>query len=110
MNNKFIASIVLVFIILFQVEVSANSNINLAKTKEDRYAELAKNIEIFTSLYRELNSYYVDDLDPNIVMKSAIDGMLEELDPYTNYIPSSDIDDYEFQTTGKYGGIGAIIG
>lgn len=110
MNNKFIASIVLGVLIVFQIEVFANTNNVPVKTQEDRYAELAKNIEIFTSLYRELNSYYVDDLDPNIVMKSAIDGMLEELDPYTNYIPASDIDDYEFQTTGKYGGIGATIG
>lgn len=110
MNKKFIYSIVLVFITLFQVETYANSNANLNKTNEDRYAELAKNIEIFTSLYRELNSYYVDDLDPNVVMKSAIDGMLENLDPYTNYIPAADIDEYDFQTTGKYGGIGATIG
>lgn len=110
MNNKFIASIVLGVLMVFQIEVFANTNNVPVKTQEDRYAELAKNIEIFTSLYRELNSYYVDDLDPNIVMKSAIDGMLEELDPYTNYIPASDIDDYEFQTTGKYGGIGATIG
>ncbi len=110
MNNKFISSIVLVFILIFQLDVVANTNINPTKSNEDRYAELAKNIEIFTSLYRELNSYYVDDLDPNIVMKSAIDGMLEDLDPYTNYIPASDIDEYEFQTTGKYGGIGATIG
>lgn len=110
MNNKFISSIVLVFILIFQLDVVANTNINPTKSNEDRYAELAKNIEIFTSLYRELNSYYVDDLDPNIVMKSAIDGMLETLDPYTNYIPASDIDEYEFQTTGKYGGIGATIG
>jgi carboxyl-terminal processing protease len=110
MNKRFIYSIVLVFITLFQVETFANSNVNPTKTNEDRYAELAKNIEIFTSLYRELNSYYVDDLDPNVVMKSAIDGMLENLDPYTNYIPASDIDEYEFQTTGKYGGIGATIG
>ena len=110
MNNKFITSIVLVFIIFFQVEIFANTNTILPKSNEERYAELAKNIEIFTSLYRELNSYYVDDLDPNVVMKSAIDGMLENLDPYTNYIPAADIDEYEFQTTGKYGGIGATIG
>lgn len=110
MNNKLIPSIIVAFILLFQVEIYANTNTVLPKSNEERYAELAKNIEIFTSLYRELNSYYVDDLDPNVVMRSAIEGMLEDLDPYTNYIPSSDIDEYEFQTTGKYGGIGATIG
>jgi len=88
--------------ILKAQESAKNNNV-------DRYSELAKNIEIFTSLYRELNSYYVDDVDPNKVMLDAINGMLEELDPYTEYISAADIDEYQFQTTGKYGGIGATI-
>ena len=75
----------------------------------DRYSELAKNIEIFTSLFKELNSYYVDEIDPNVAIKDAIDAMLDNLDPYTEYIPSSEIDEYQFQTTGRYGGIGAVI-
>jgi carboxyl-terminal processing protease len=53
--------------------------------------------------------YYVDDIKPGDVMKTGIDAMLESLDPYTNYIPESDIEDYRFMTTGQYGGIGAVI-
>jgi carboxyl-terminal processing protease len=53
--------------------------------------------------------FYVDETDPGKMMKKGIDAMLESLDPYTNYIPESDIEDYRFMTTGQYGGIGALI-
>ncbi|MFN4233612.1 MAG: S41 family peptidase [Bacteroidia bacterium] len=53
--------------------------------------------------------YYVDETQPGELMKKGIDAMLESLDPYTNYIPESEIEDYRFMTTGEYGGIGAII-
>ena len=75
----------------------------------DNYFEISKNLEIFTDLYKELNIYYVDDTQPGKLMKTGIDAMLNSLDPYTQYIPESDIEDYRFQTTGQYGGIGALI-
>ncbi|MFZ1692084.1 MAG: S41 family peptidase [Flavobacteriales bacterium] len=75
----------------------------------DNYFEIGKNLEIFTDLYKELNIYYVDDTQPGKLMKTGIDAMLNSLDPYTQYIPESDIEDYRFQTTGQYGGIGALI-
>jgi carboxyl-terminal processing protease len=75
----------------------------------DDYFEVSRNLDIFTSLYRELNVYYVDETKPGELMKSGIDAMLKSLDPYTNYIPESDIEDYRFMTTGQYGGIGALI-
>jgi carboxyl-terminal processing protease len=75
----------------------------------DNYFEISKNLEIFTDLYKELNIYYVDDTQPGKLMKTGIDAMLSSLDPYTQYIPESDIEDYRFQTTGQYGGIGALI-
>ncbi len=75
----------------------------------DNYFELSKNLDIFSSLFKELNTYYVDDTEPGALMKTAIDGMLHSLDPYTNYIPESKIEDYRFLTTGQYGGIGALI-
>jgi carboxyl-terminal processing protease len=53
--------------------------------------------------------YYVDETDPGDMVKTAIDAMLEKLDPYTNYIPESDIEDHRFMTTGQYGGIGALV-
>lgn len=74
----------------------------------DRYFEILKNIEIFTNLYREVNTYYVDDLDPGKLMRTGIDAMMESLDPYTNYISESDIEGYRFMTEGKYSGIGAM--
>ncbi|HNS12819.1 MAG TPA: S41 family peptidase, partial [Bacteroidia bacterium] len=75
----------------------------------DEYFEISKNLDIFSSMYREINIYYVDTTDPGKLIKIGMDAMLESLDPYTNYIPESDIEDYRFMTTGQYGGIGALI-
>lgn len=75
----------------------------------DNYFEISKNLEIFATLYRELNIFYVDDVQPGNMMKTGIDAMLESLDPYTNYITESQIEDYRFMTTGQYGGIGSLI-
>jgi carboxyl-terminal processing protease len=76
----------------------------------DDYFEISRNLDIFATLFRELNIYYVDDTKPGELVKKGIDSMLESLDPYTNYIPESEIEDYRFMTTGQYGGIGALIG
>lgn len=75
----------------------------------DSYFEISKNLEIFTSLYKQLNIYYVDDTEPGELMKTGVDAMLNSLDPYTTYYPESKIEDYRFMTTGEYGGIGALI-
>ena len=73
------------------------------------FFEVSKNLDIFSSAFREVNLYYVDESKPGDLMKKAIDGMLNSLDPYTDYIPESDIEDYRFMTTGQYGGIGATV-
>lgn len=73
------------------------------------YFEVSKNLDIFTTLFREVNIYYVDETKPGDMIEKAIDSMLEDLDPYTTYIPESEIEDFRFQTTGQYGGIGAMI-
>ena len=75
----------------------------------DNFFEISKNLDIFSSLYKELNIYYVDETDAGELMKTGIDAMLESLDPYTTYIPESEMEDFEFMTTGQYGGIGAVI-
>ncbi len=75
----------------------------------DKYFEFSKELDIFTSLFREINIYYVDSIDSNKLIKKGIDEMLNSLDPYTNFIPESEKDDYRFITTGQYGGIGAVI-
>jgi carboxyl-terminal processing protease len=76
---------------------------------KDNFFEISKNLEIFATLYRELNMFYVDETQPGDLMKTGIDAMLESLDPYTNYITESDIEDFRFMTTGQYGGIGSLI-
>lgn len=75
----------------------------------DSYFELSKNLDIFSTLYKEVNTYYVDETKPGELMKTGIDAMLKSLDPYTNFIPESQIEDFKFMTTGQYGGIGALI-
>ena len=75
----------------------------------DSYFEVSKNLDIFATLFRELNIYYVDETNPGDLMKKGIDNMLESLDPYTNFIPESEIEDYRYMTTGSYGGIGALV-
>lgn len=80
-----------------------------AVSAKDDYFEISKNLEIFATLYRELNIFYVDDTQPGELMKTGIDAMLESLDPYTTYITESQIEDFRFMTTGQYGGIGSLI-
>lgn len=75
----------------------------------DRGFEIAKNLEIFSSVYKQLNQNYVDDVDPGKTIKVAIDAMLGSLDPYTNYFPESDIEDVKLQLLGEYGGVGSLI-
>ena len=73
------------------------------------YFEVSKNLDVFNTLYRELNIAYVDETKPGLLMKTGIEAMLTSLDPYTNYYTENDIEDYRFMTTGEYGGIGALI-
>lgn len=81
---------------------------NTVYTPTNRQFDILKNIEIFTALYKEVNTYYVDDLDPGKLMRTGIDAMMESLDPFTNYISESDIEGYRFLTEGRYHGIGAV--
>lgn len=74
----------------------------------DRYFEIAKNLDIFATLFKEVNALYVDDVNPNKMIRIGIDAMLASLDPYTNYIPEDEVEDYRTMNTGQYGGIGAI--
>ena len=71
--------------------------------------EISKNLDIFYTLVRELNLFYVDEVKPEKLIKKGIDEMLETLDPYTVFIPESEMDDFKFMTTGEYAGIGAMI-
>ena len=80
----------------------------LAQEKQNNF-EIAKSIDIYNSLLRELNLNYVDEINPGELNETAIKAMLDGLDPYTVFIPESDIENAKFMTTGEYGGIGALI-
>jgi carboxyl-terminal processing protease len=75
----------------------------------DQDFEISKQIDIFSTVLRELNANYVDNINPGDLVNTAIDAMLESLDPYTVYYPESDLEEYRLLTTGQYGGIGAMI-
>ncbi len=77
--------------------------------QDDKNFQIAKNLDIYYTLFRELNLFYVDDVDATKLVKTSIDKMLESLDPYTNFIPEDDVEDFRFMTTGEYAGIGALI-
>ena len=78
-------------------------------TRDEKNFEIAKSLDIYNTLFRELNLFYVDDIDPNKIIKTSIDDMLSSLDPYTNYISEDDMEDFRLLTTGEYAGIGALI-
>ena len=77
--------------------------------RDEKLFQIDKNLDIYYTLVRELNLFYVDDINPTELVKTSIDKMLESLDPYTNYIPESEMEDFRFMTTGEYAGIGALI-
>ena len=79
-----------------------------AQEKQNNF-EIAKSLDIYNSLLRELNLNYVDEINPGELNETAIKAMLDDLDPYTVFIPESDIENAKFMTTGEYGGIGALI-
>ncbi len=97
------------FLLLLIIPVfQANAQPELEE-QQDVDFEILKNLELFELVYKTIDLNYVDEPDPGALMKAAIDAMLYELDPYTNYIPESLIEDYKLMSTVQYGGIGAII-
>jgi carboxyl-terminal processing protease len=82
---------------------------NLISQSNNKLYEIAKNIEIYTNVYKELNKNFVDEIDPGILMKTGIDAMTRSLDPYTRYFSESDAESFRISTEGKYSGIGSIM-
>jgi carboxyl-terminal processing protease len=76
----------------------------------EKYFDIAKSLDIFATLFKEVNTYYVDDVDPKKLVETGIVGMLEQLDPYTDYIPEESKEAFSILTTGQYAGVGALIG
>ncbi len=94
-------------IALIAISIAIGSAISYSFS--DDYFEISKNLEIFATLFQELNIYYVDETQPGELMKTGIDAMLKSLDPYTVYYPEERIEDFRFLSTGEYGGIGSLI-
>lgn len=81
----------------------------LVPAKAQNDFEIAKNVDIFITVMRELNAKYADEITPGDLTETAINAMLESLDPYTVYYPENKIEDVKMMTAGQYGGIGALI-
>lgn len=75
----------------------------------DKFFEIMKAIEVYTNVYKEVNTYYVDDIEPNKLMRTGIEAMVSSLDPYTNYISETDVELARLRQSGKYQGIGAKL-
>jgi carboxyl-terminal processing protease len=97
------------FVIVLTLLLMAGISTGFLINQETRDFRIGKNLDIFFSLFKELNTFYVDVIDPDKVIKSGIDNMLKTLDPYTVYYPESEVDEFTFMTTGKYGGIGSLV-
>ncbi len=96
-------------IIVVSLLLIAGISTGFLVSKETRDFRIAKNLDIFFSLFRELNTFYVDTINPDKLIKTGIDDMLKTLDPYTVFFPESEADDFAIMTTGKYGGIGSLV-
>jgi carboxyl-terminal processing protease len=75
--------------------------------EDNKYFDIIKNLEIFTNAYKEINHAYVDELEPGKLMRTGLDAMLGDLDPFTNYISETDIEGYRYLYDGRYNAIGA---
>ena len=98
------------FLFAFFLAVATAFNGTLAQTGDNsRDTRIARNLDIFNSLFKELNMFYVDSLDIDKSMETAINAMLDDVDPYTEYIPATNRDEFMVISTGEYGGIGSYI-
>jgi carboxyl-terminal processing protease len=95
---------------IFGVTVLIFSAFLAFRTPGEKYFEIAKSLDIFATLFKEVNAYYVDDVNPKKLVETGINKMLDQLDPYTDYIPEEDLEAFSIQTTGQYAGVGALIG
>ncbi|MBT3422728.1 MAG: S41 family peptidase [Bacteroidetes bacterium] len=116
--NRYVKTFSLLIFSIFLIYPTVNAQ--TAQKSDDKKSEMkkeygnqfeiSKNLEIYVDLFKELNAYYVDDINPAELIQLSIKSMLKSLDPYTVFFPESDYEDFRFLTTGNYGGIGAKIG
>ena len=89
--------------------VLASIGLGLGFVVPANHFEITKNAELFVNIVHQLESYYVDEINPDKFIKTGVDAMMASLDPYTVYVSEEEMDGFKIQTTGKYGGIGALI-
>ena len=82
----------------------------LGLKEDDKRFQISKGLDIFATLFRDVNLFYVDDVQPEKMVQDGIDAMLKKLDPYTVYYPETKLDEFKMMTTGEYAGIGSVIG
>jgi carboxyl-terminal processing protease len=95
------------YLLLFPVFILILTSVSVGQTENN--FEISKNLDIYATLIKELDKNYAEEINPGELTETAIEAMLETLDPYTVYIPESNAEDYKLLTTGQYGGIGALI-
>lgn len=93
---------------IFLVLITLVGSTFIASSKNDK-AAITRNLDIFNSVYKELQVFYVDSIDAEKSINTAINAMLNDIDPYTEYIPAKEQDAFKTMTTGEYGGIGSYI-
>ena len=93
---------------LFAAALVALALLSSAATRS-RKTDISRNLDIFNSLYKELQTFYVDSINAEKSINTAIFSMLDEIDPYTEYIPAKEQENFRTMTSGEYGGIGAMI-
>ncbi|MBO7442064.1 MAG: PDZ domain-containing protein, partial [Paludibacteraceae bacterium] len=97
-RNKIYAAMIGLLAAVAPTSVLANKN-----------AEVSRNLEIYSTLLRELDMFYVDTFSVEKTVETGINAMLNKIDPYTMYIPEREMDDLKFMTTGTYAGVGSVI-
>ncbi len=99
-NTRIVLSILGVFILTLGI---------LSLKEDEKRFEVSKGLNIFATLFRDVNLFYVDEIEPEKLVQTGIDAMLKSLDPYTVYYPESKMDEFKMMTTGAYAGIGSVI-
>ena len=97
------------YLLLLLVLLPLSGSAQKASSSKNHNLDVAKNLDIFNQVYKNLDLIYVDTLNPNEVVGTGIKAMLQSLDPYTEYYPESETKNLKMMLTGKYAGIGALI-
>lgn len=93
---------------IFAAAIVVLALLSSAATRSKK-VDISRNLDIFNALYKELQTFYVDSIDAEKSINTAIGAMLDDIDPYTEYIPAKEQEQFRSMTSGEYGGIGSVI-